>query len=161
MTSFPLGQESDDSSTDIFTSTSSRLSSRSAGGTGIASTSSTLSPTRPSTSSAEETSTTTPVAAAAAAPAQGNGPTADERLKYGLLFPYAIKDVKLSDKEDQPTVKGKQNIDTALIGIGDVSTLNIDAKHLRNWGIREKMGIRQGTKAECCVAVVNFVRQHR
>ena len=69
-------------------------------------------------------------------------PTADDVLKYGLLFPYKIKDVKLSDQEDQPTMKGRRNTNTRLIGIGEIKTIQLDSKLLRNWGNREKMGLR-------------------
>lgn len=88
-------------------------------------------------------------------------PTADDNIKYGALFPYTIADVKISDNEDQPTLKGRRNVNTRLIGIGDIETINVDAKQLRNWGNREKMGLRSGNKSQHAVAIVNFVVQHR
>ena len=91
----------------------------------------------------------------------GINPSAEEQLKYGPLFAFGIDDVKMSELEDQPTQKGTRNVPTCLIGIGNIKTVDITTKHLRNWGLREKMGTRNGTKTETCVAVVAFVKNYR
>lgn len=94
------------------------------------------------------------------APAYSN-PTADDKSKFGPLFPFGIKDVKISAVEDQPTLKGVRNTNTRLIGIGDVPTIKMESKYLRNWGNREKMNLRNATKKDYCVAIVSFTEQHR
>ena len=50
---------------------------------------------------------------------------------------------------------------TCLISIGDIKVVDVTTKHLRNWALREKMGTRAGSKSETCVAIANFVKQHR
>lgn len=102
----------------------------------------------------------TPSPATLAAPSYTN-PTQDDSNKYGPLFPYGLKDVKISAIEDQPTTKGKRGVMTRLIGIGDVETQKMDVKQLRNWGNREKMNLRNATKKDYCVAIVTFTEQHR
>ena len=107
-----------------------------------------------------ETTGRTAVSTSASASQQQEASTKD-LLKFGCLLNYTIKDVKLSENEDQPTAKGKRSILTRLIGIGNAKTMDIDAKILRNWGNREKMSLRNGSKGQYAVAIVNFTEQHQ
>lgn len=113
-----------------------------------------------STSTSTATATSTPMSISAAAPSPRHA-TADEVIKYGILFPYTIKDVNISEQEDQPTAKGSRNVNTRLVSIGSVLTINMDTKQLRNWGNRENMSLRNGSKASYAVAIVAFTEQHR
>ena len=88
-------------------------------------------------------------------------PTEENISKYGSLLPFVLDDVQLSNTEDQPSMKGKRNVNTCLVGIGTIKAIEISSKQLRNWALREKIGVRQGQKSDICNAIVAFVKEYR
>lgn len=88
-------------------------------------------------------------------------PSAQDIAKYGSLAPFALDDVKLSQKPDQPTVKGLRNIDTALIGVGNIKTTELGSKQIRDWANKFGIKIRATKKAEVCMALAEYVKKQR